>query len=111
MNCQTIEYRHRVKRMAAPKYCQTENCPTIEMSDCEVGLYHFYFFLMFFMRLENKIQFNLIPNVLEVDFVVTAILLFLIKQKSLFQGTLERLKPRFHQKLYSYLLPNVKEIT
>ena len=36
LNCQTGEYKYREKKMVTIIYCQTVNCRTIEMSDCEV---------------------------------------------------------------------------
>ena len=45
--------------------CQNMNCRTIE-----------YRYRVKFMRLENKIQVNFIPNVLKVDFIVNTILFF-----------------------------------
>ena len=36
LNCQTVEYKYRGKRMVAPEYCQAVNCRTSEVSrlDC-----------------------------------------------------------------------------
>ena len=39
LNCWTGEYKCGGERMVAEKYCQTENCRTIGMSDFEVCLY------------------------------------------------------------------------
>ena len=39
MNCRTVGYKYREKWLVASKYCQTVNCRTIEVSDCEIRWY------------------------------------------------------------------------
>ena len=38
LNYWTVEYKYRGKPLVASKYCQTVNCRTIAVSDCEIRL-------------------------------------------------------------------------